>query len=170
MEKQCCSSGSYGLVLRLQGDSNPSVLDITFSLCYEPISDVTQLTVQNERPENVWVWDLWWHSDFHVRYDMIFIPPLVHGYVKGVQHCIGESKVKLWSHAGTKLFHRGPQEYIMRATLSFSHFVARTSAGLFVADYQVNLMIKWDQLIPFPKDSTTPNPRWQGVHKVLEKS
>lgn len=46
----------------------------------------------------------------------------------------------------------------MRATLSFSRFVARTSAGLSVADCWVNLMIEWDQLTPFPKDSPTPNP------------
>lgn len=46
---------------------NPSALDITFSLCYKPVSDATPLTVQNERPENVRGWDLRWHPDFHVR-------------------------------------------------------------------------------------------------------
>lgn len=60
MEKQWCFSGRYEQVLILRNDSDSFVLEVIFSLHYEPISGFIQLT---DRPDNVQ-----WYFDFPIGY------------------------------------------------------------------------------------------------------
>lgn len=87
LEKQCCFSGRYELVLLFKGDSDSFALGTIFSLRYEPISDFTELTVQNDQPETVQIWDLLWHSDFHIR----CLSSRLSCSVLRFQHCKGGS-------------------------------------------------------------------------------